>query len=137
MRRRFIARDLLIVVCAISGGIHAALAPEHFGEATGAGAGFVAAALLLAVLAVALTGRAENGAILGAAALTLTGLIVGYALAVSTGVPLLHPEVEPLETLALITKAVEATGLVAALWLLPRPTGVYLLDSPRLKGSPT
>ena len=30
-------RDVVIVACAVSAGIHGALAPEHFGEGTGAG----------------------------------------------------------------------------------------------------
>ncbi|HWJ32691.1 MAG TPA: hypothetical protein VNR59_10160, partial [Gaiellaceae bacterium] len=43
--------DAVIVTCAISAGIHAALAPDHFHEATGAGVGFVVATVLLAALA--------------------------------------------------------------------------------------
>jgi hypothetical protein len=39
-----IERDALIVACAISAGIHAALTPAHFAEGTGAGLGFAAAA---------------------------------------------------------------------------------------------
>jgi hypothetical protein len=45
-------------------------------------------------------------------------------LAVTTGVPVLHPEPEPVDGLALFTKAVEATGLAAALNLL-RPKGAF------------
>ena len=33
-------RDTVIVACAVSAGIHAALTPEHFDEGFGAGAGF-------------------------------------------------------------------------------------------------
>ena len=49
---------------------------------------------------------------------TMAGLIAAYALAVTTGMPLLHPEVEPVDGLALTTKAFEAVGLVAAAHLL-------------------
>ena len=51
-----IERDVLILTCAISAGIHAALVPEHFAEGAGAGGGFVASVVLLAgLLAVLLT----------------------------------------------------------------------------------
>ena len=52
MITRRVERDVVIVACAISAGVHAALAPEHFAEATGAGVGFVVATVLLAALAV-------------------------------------------------------------------------------------
>ena len=55
MKTSDLERDLVIVVCAISAGIHGALAPEHFGEGAGAGLGFLVSVLLLAGLAVALT----------------------------------------------------------------------------------
>jgi hypothetical protein len=35
-----IERDLVIVACAISAGIHAALVPDHLNESAGAGIGF-------------------------------------------------------------------------------------------------
>jgi hypothetical protein len=38
-----LSRDVVILACAISAGIHGALAPKHFAEGVGAGAGFVAA----------------------------------------------------------------------------------------------
>ena len=110
--------DTVIVSCAISAGIHAALAPEHFREATGAGAGFVGATVLLAALAVALTVRPADELALRGAALVFTGLLGSYALAITTGVPVLHPDVEPVDGLALFTKAVEALGLAASLSLL-------------------
>jgi hypothetical protein len=113
-------RDLVILSCAISAGIHGALTPEHFGEGAGSGGGFLVATVLLAGLALALT-RRPTATITAAAALTFAGLIGSYALALTTGVPLLHPEVEPVDGLAVVTKAVEAAGLLAALSLLGRP----------------
>ena len=41
-----VERDALIVVCAISAGIHAALTPAHLADETGAGVGFVVATVL-------------------------------------------------------------------------------------------
>jgi hypothetical protein len=110
--------DAVIVTCAVSAGIHAALAPDHFREATAAGIGFVVATVLLAGLAAQLTVRPGDGRALAGAALVFTGLIVSYGLAVTTGVPVLHPEVEPIDGLALFTKAVELAGLAASLSLL-------------------
>jgi len=112
-----VERDLLIVGCAISAGIHAALAPEHLREGAGPGTGFLAASLLLAALSVALTSRPQSQFVVAAAAAVLAGLLVAYALALTTGVPLLHPSPEPADGLGLATKAIELVGLVAAVRL--------------------
>jgi hypothetical protein len=105
--------DAVILACAISAGIHAALAPEHFRETTAAGVGFAASTVLLAALAVVLTRRPSEAAF-AATALVFAGLIGSYVLAVTTGIPAVHPDVDPVEGLALATKAVEAAGLVLA-----------------------
>jgi len=119
--RDVLARDLLIVACAVSAGIHAALVPEHLEEGRPAGVAFAVSAALLAAAAVGLT-RRVSPALLGATAALLVGLILSYLLAVTTGVPVLHPAVEPVEGLALSTKAVELVGVVAAVALLePAP----------------
>ena len=119
--RDVLARDLLIVACAVSAGIHAALVPEHLEEGRPAGVAFAVSAALLAAAAVGLT-RRVSPALLGATAALLVGLILSYLLAVTTGVPVLHPTVEPVEGLALFTKAVELVGVAAAVALLePAP----------------
>ena len=110
--------DALIVACAISAGIHAALAPAHFAESTGAGVGFAVAALALAGLAVSLTRAPDSRVALAAVLAAFAGLLVSYALAVTAGLPLLHPDPEPVDGLALATKAIEATGLVLTLHIL-------------------
>ena len=104
--------DLVILTCAISAGIHGALAPDHFEEGMGAGLGFVVATVLLAVLAAYLTRRPTQLAFAATAAV-FVGLIASYGLAITTGVPILHPEPEAVDGLALFTKAVEIVGLVA------------------------
>jgi hypothetical protein len=126
--------DLVILTCAISAGIHAALVGEHFDEGAGPGVGFVVATVLLAALAVALT-RRPTQLVLAGAALVFAGLLASYALAVTTGLPVLHPEREAVDGLALVTKAVEAAGLVTVATLLRRPSlAVALLEA---KGTPT
>ena len=126
-------RDLVILTCAISAGIHGALAPEHFTEGAGAGIGFVAATVALAGLAIALTVRPARALGLTAAMLVFAGLLASYALAITTGVPLLHPDREPADALALATKAIEAVGLLAAWSLLRRPS--LALPIPHPKGT--
>ena len=110
-------RDLLVIACAMSAGVHAALVPEHLSESAAAGGGFIASAVLLSALAVALT-RSRDGRLVVAAALTLVGLLVGYVLAVTSGMPVLMPAAEPVEGIAVATKAVEVAGLLAAIGLL-------------------
>jgi hypothetical protein len=130
-------RDVLIMACAVSAGIHGALAPAHFAEGTGAGLGFVAATALLAVVGLLLTLRpGSRPALLGTAAV-LGGLLAAYGLAVTTGVPLLHPEVEPVDALAVFTKAVEAAGLAAALSLLRSAAPALVPTPPNPKGTLT
>ena len=129
-------RDVVILTCAVSAGIHGALAPAHFGEGVGAGIGFVVSAVLLAVLAVVLTLRPAGTLPLAGAAVVLAGLLGSYALATTTGLPLLHPQPEPIDGLALATKGFETLGLVTAINLLwRRPAVSFSLIHP--KGTPT
>jgi len=128
-------RDVVILACAVSAGIHGALAPAHFSESLGAGVGFVVATVALAGLVVVLTVRPASSAPLAWAAIVFAGLLGSYALAVMTGLPLLHPEPEPVDGLALATKAFEAIGLATALSLL-RPRSVFS-PTPHPKGTLT
>jgi hypothetical protein len=114
-----VERDLVVVACAISAGVHAALMPSHFGESTAMGGGFLAATGVLGGLAVAIS-RHLGSAALVATAMTLAGLIASYALAVTFGLPMLHPDPEPVDGIGVATKLVEAVGLAAALDLLRR-----------------
>ena len=122
--------DLVILTCAISAGIHGALVGDHFQEGTGAGLGFVAATVLLGFLAVALTRGSSQLALVTAVAV-FTGLIASYALVLTTGFPVLHPEQEAVDGLALFTKAIEAIGLVLAASLLRRPLLVVTVTQPK------
>jgi hypothetical protein len=124
--------DVVILACAVSAGIHGALAPDHFSEGAGAGLGFVASALALAGVAVWLTARPASRLVLAAAAAVFVGLLASYALAVTSGLPLLHPEPEPVDAFGLATKAIEAVGLAAASSLLWRPVAAL---SPQPKGT--
>ena len=126
--------DVVILACAISAGIHGALVPGHFDEGTGAGLGFAAATVALAGLVVWLTWRPANASALAAAVLTFGGLLASYAIATTTGLPVVHPEPEPVDGLALATKAIEAAGLLAA---TSRLWGHVAVTLPQPKGTPT
>lgn len=110
-------RDVLVVSCAVSAGSHAGLAPGHHRESPALAVSFAVAAIVLAAIAFVLVRRPEAVVCPIAAVLVLSSLIVGYALAASTGLPLLHPEPEPIDGIAATTKAVEAAGLLAAVGL--------------------
>jgi hypothetical protein len=115
-------RDVVVLACAISAGIHGALTPEHVAEGRGAGVGFVAAAVVLSALAVAVTLQPASALAPAGAAAVFAGLLVSYVLATTTGLPVLHPDPEPVDGLALATKAIEAVGLLAASSLIRRPS---------------
>jgi hypothetical protein len=119
--------DVVIIACAISAGIHGALVPGHFAEGAGAGLGFAAATVSLAVVVLSLTRRPGSRSTLGAAAALLGGLLASYALAVTTGLPVLQPDPEVVDGLALVTKAIEAVGLLVATSLLWRPVALIAL----------
>ena len=113
--------DVVILACAVSAGIHGALAPDHFSEGAGAGFSFVVSAVALAGVAVWLTARPASRLAFAVAAAVFVGLLASYAIALTSGLPLLHPEPEPVDGLALATKAIEALGLATASSLLWRP----------------
>ena len=131
MRLAELRGDVVILACAVSAGIHGALVPDHFDEGTGAGVGFVLATVLLVALVVGLTRHAENEWLLACALVTLLGLLASYLLAVTTGLPVFHPNPEPVEGLALATKAIEAVGVLAAWSLLRRPHASLALHQPK------
>ena len=127
-------RDLVILACSVSAGIHGALVPGHFREGTGAGLGFVAATASLGGLVLWLSWRPVGVEALAAAAATFAGLLASYVLATTTGLPVLHPDPEPVDGLALATKAIEIVGLLAATSLLWRPVAV---NHPQPRGTQT
>jgi hypothetical protein len=117
--------DVVILACAVSAGVHGALVRDHFEEGAGPGIGFLVSTVLLAVLAVALTSNPSRLA-LHATAAVFAGLIAAYAAVVAAGLPVVHPERETVDGLALFTKAVEAVGLVVAVRLAVRNSSAAL-----------
>jgi hypothetical protein len=122
-------RDVVILACAISAGIHAALVPAHLDERAAAGGGFLAAALALSALAVLIMRRPASAVGPASAVVVFGGLIVSYVFATTTGVPVLQPEPEPVDGLALATKAIELVGVVTAWSLVSGRTAAGLRPS--------
>jgi hypothetical protein len=120
----------VILACAISAGIHGALVRDHFEDGMGAGVGFIVATVLLAGLAVALTNCPTQPVLLATVAV-FAGLIASYVLVMTTGFPVLHPERETVERLAVFTKAIEAVGLLLAASLVRRPALALSLRQPK------
>jgi hypothetical protein len=137
LRSAAIEREIVIAACAISAGIHAALVPDHFNESAGAGYGFLTAAVLVSALVVVLTRRPSGLVAMAGAGALLGGLLASYGFAATTGIPLIHPEPESIERLALATKAVEAVGLLAALHLIGRGRPALASGFTQTKGAHT
>jgi hypothetical protein len=132
---RRLGLEVVILSCAASAGIHGALTPVHFDEGAGAGGGFLVATVLLAALAAAMLVRPESRTAVALAGAVLAGVIASYGLAVTSGVPVLHPEQEPVDGLAVATKLVEAAGLLAAASVLQHAGRSRPADIPRPKGT--
>ena len=111
----------LVLALAASAGAHAALVPSHAAEAPLVGMLFAASALVLAGAGV-LVDRSERRAFVAAAGLLLGGLLALYVATRMVVVwPLAH--VEPIDAVGVITKLLEAAGLMVASSLLRDPSG--------------
>jgi hypothetical protein len=116
---------LLALAVTFSAGIHAALVPEHLKEMPLLGDAFIVAAVIGGVIAVGLVSRPDDRRISLLAGLFCLGQIAAWALFVTTRMPFFSGTPEPVETIALVSKAAEAVGVALALRLLaarePRP----------------
>ena len=111
--------NLLALAVAFSAGIHAALVPEHLEEMPRLGGLFVAAAAIGGFLAIALVSRPDDRRISFVAGLFCLGQIAAWALFVSVPVPGFPGTPEPIEPIALVSKAIEAAAVALALSLAP------------------
>ena len=110
-----------MLVLAASAGAHAALVATHAAETPLVAALFAASALALAGFSV-LVDRSERRGAVVTAGLLLGGLLGLYAASRMVVIwPLAH--VEPIDAVGVITKLLEAAGLMLALSLLRIPSG--------------
>lgn len=118
-----LTRNIVLVACAASAGVHAGLVPSHLAEAPPLGLAFASAALLLVAVTVALArvGRSRWPDALAAG--MLAGLIAAYAASRTVGLPLLEEDAEPVDATGLLTQAVQAIGLIAAVRLCQPASG--------------
>lgn len=114
-------RSTVSLSLAASAGIHALLAPHHADHSLGSGVSMGLAAASMGVTAVVVA-LCPSRAAVTAAALMLGGAMLLYAAAMFVPVPVVAPHVEAPTVVGITAKAVELTGLVAAVWLLLVPT---------------
>ena len=113
------SRRLLVVACAASSGLHAALVSTHLGQSKAAGGLFALSALLLIAVALVLEYSAGRGAVAAAAVLLVALLAIYVASRLTPVWPLEHAE--PVDAIGAVTKLLEAIGLLLALGLLQTP----------------
>ncbi len=106
---------LLALAVTFSAGIHAALVPEHLKEMPPLGYSFIAAAVIGAVLAWALVSRPDDRRLPLLAGLFCLGQIATWVLFVTVPVPLFSGTPEPVEVIALVSKAAELLGILLVL----------------------
>jgi peptidoglycan/LPS O-acetylase OafA/YrhL len=114
---RAAAADLVVFVCAASAGIHAGLVPEHLREEPRLGIAFALTVVLLIATGAAVALAPLDRRIAQAAALLLAGLVAAYAASRTTGIPVLNPEPEPVDSVGIAAVALELAGLALALRL--------------------
>ena len=108
-------RDVLTVTIAVSIGVHAALAPEHWRERPALGIGFALAAATLAATAVWVQASASETSVF-AALLLLAGLTALYLVSRTRGLPLTGRE--EWDVVGIATQVVQLTGIGVAVSLV-------------------
>jgi hypothetical protein len=117
-----LARNIVLIACAASAGVHAGLVPSHLAENLWLGVAFAASVGLLLALTVSLARTGDPRRLGAPAAAVLAALIVAYSLSRTVGLAPLEEHVEPVDAIGLLTQGVQAAGLIAAL-LLCHPSG--------------
>lgn len=114
-------RDIVVLVCAASAGVHAALVPEHLAEGGPLlGGAFAASALALAVVAVLARRPGREHWAVSIAVAVLAANVLAYVLSRTTGLPVLIPEPEEVDLLGVVTTIAEAVGVVSGVLLITR-----------------
>ena len=110
----------ILGACAFSAGTHIALAPEHLSESTPLGLSFLGAAALLIALGLGAFARPRSMRLPLLIALLSATLIATYIASRSVGLPILHPEPEPVDAVGVTNKAAELVALILSLRLYRR-----------------
>jgi hypothetical protein len=118
-----LSRNIVLVACAASAGVHAGLVPSHLRENLWLGIAFAATVGLLLSLIVSLWGVGGPRRLAALAAAVLAALIVAYSLSRTVGLAPLEEDVEPVDAIGLLTQGVQVAGLIAALHLCHQSGG--------------
>jgi hypothetical protein len=116
-----LARNVVLIACAASAVVHAALVPSHLDENLWLGIALAASVALLLALVISLARLGDPRWRAAPAAAVLAVLIVAYSLSRTVGLAPLEEHVEPVDAIGLLTQGVQAAGLVAL--LLCHPSG--------------
>lgn len=117
-----LSRNVVLVACAASAGVHAGLVPSHLGENLWLGIAFAASVGLLLALIVSLWSTSDPRRPAASAAAVLAALVVAYSLSRTVGLAPLEEDVEPVDAIGLLTQGVQVAGVIAAFHLC-HPTG--------------
>ena len=117
-----LARNVVLIACAASAGVHGGLVPAHLDENLWLGVAFAGGVGLLLAVTVSLARTGDPRRLGAPAAAVLAALIVAYSLSRTVGLAPLEGHVEPIDAIGVLTQGVQAAGLVAAL-LLCHPNG--------------
>jgi hypothetical protein len=117
-----LARNIVLMACAASAGVHAGLVPSHLAENVWLGIAFTGAVGLLLALTVSLARTGEPRRRAAPAAVLLAVLLVAYALSRTVGLAPMEEHVEPLDAVGVLTQVAQVAGLIAALFLC-QPAG--------------
>jgi hypothetical protein len=114
-------RAAVVLVCAASAGVHAALVPEHLHEGGPLlGGAFALSALALALSALLARLPEYDPWAVELARVVLAANVLAYVLSRTTGLPVLIPDPEVVDLLGVVTTVAEAVGVVAGVALLTR-----------------
>jgi hypothetical protein len=125
-----LARNIVLIACAASAGVHAGLVPAHLAENPWLGLAFTGAAGLLLALTASLARTGEPRRRAAPAAALLAVLIVAYSFSRTVGLAPLEEHVEPVDAIGLLTQGVQVAGLIAALFLC-QPAGDAIVRAAR------
>jgi hypothetical protein len=117
-----LARNIVLIACAASAGVHAGLVPAHLAENAWLGLAFTGAVGLLLALTASLARTGEPRRLAAPAAALLAVLIVAYWLSRTVGLAPLEEHVEPVDLIGVLTQVAQLAGLIAALFLC-QPAG--------------
>jgi hypothetical protein len=117
-----LARNIVLMACAASAGVHAGLVPSHLAENVWLGIAFTSAVGLLLALTVSLARTGEPRPRAAPAAVLLAVLVVAYVLSRTVGLAPMAEHVEPVDAVGALTQVAQVAGLVAALFLC-QPAG--------------